>query len=878
LEELDEEKEPPSPGVAAAAGTLLYAKSYGGNEEEEINVSSEESKSDKSDESEYILPEGLAYSDDDDVVLLEIDSDDEAMKGFPRDTSKNKTYNRDGPQPPNLERYPEDDRQEVLDAYKKKRKAFNDQMRKKRAKLAREGVEGGGVNPSDFKGWNVERLRTMDEVETHPLKVGHTFSSRDILYLRVAEEANHRGIVIRVNRSDDQQFVASGIEFYVRATFADKCGWVVTAAVCREGGDILKIPPQYRVTEVDAKNRRAVTTPLKSRMIVPIILNAVGANPGIPYPYLRELLSSYAKPYALTDSILQEARDLAKKQLFGIAEENVQYTKGVEKELRELGHHVTVLYANRKEIIQSVCAVVLREEVDRLKKLKQTMGHGEQVTFIQRWKKDNELFLTQQFGMSDASNQKTFVKGVLFAPSTSTHIAPKLQDVLQADGAHSQFGKYTLYQAYGTNANGNMSPFAFGLLFGNEDKDNWSIFWNFVKELHPCLDDMCKTFLTDQDKGCIRALESTFQLAGQFMCSFHRRQNILKNCGGGKGRIPYSALWVYNMLISCHNMDALEAMKVKFYDHMHPTDAYYLQKLGDDVQYPAARCAVNDKICMYGKSASSGVESMNNANQIARQKTAVDVLNAVILLLKLEAERFDFYQRQAWEREDILTDKGMRLMEECFDGVKPAEYQMNTVIVEGGHQVTVNKAVVNAKRYTVFIPSDGRHGSRFGKCTCGLPATDGVPCAHMVAVAKSSSIEGLSRIQIMPYWWTTAHWREQYLMDATCNANISMESVKGKHRPDQHLAYCPSWTAGRKKGRPKSNTREKGIADHIQDSGKKRKRAVRMFCRICHKYNHNTDDCFKNPSKKATETVDLDLGRGEEKEEENDITGQEGRV
>ena len=397
-----------------------------------------------------------------------------------------------------------------------------------------------------------------------------------------------------------------------------------------------------------------------------------------------------------------------------------------------------------------------------------------------------------------------------------------------------------------------------------------------MKELHPCLDDSCKTFLTDQDKGCLSAMESTFELAGQFMCSFHRRQNILKNCGGGKGKIPYSALWVYNMLTSCHNMDALESMKQKYYPHMHPTDAYYLQKLGDEVQYPAARCAVNNTICMYGKSASSGVESMNNANQIARQKTAVDVLNAVILLLKLEAEHFGFYQRQAWEREDILTDKGMRLMEDCFEGVKPSEYQMNTVGVEGGHQVTVNKAVVNAKRYTVFIPSDGKHGSRFGTCTCGLPATDGVPCAHMVAVAKSNSIEGLSRIQIMPYYWTTNHWREQYPVDASCNGNISMESVKGKHRPDEHLAYCPSWAAGRKKGRPKANTREKGIADHIKDSGKKRKRAVRMFCRICHKYNHNTDDCFKNPSKKATETVELDLKSGEEKEDAAELFGPEG--
>ena len=39
---------------------------------------------------------------------------------------------------------------------------------------------------------------------------------------------------------------------------------------------------------------------------------------------------------------------------------------------------------------------------------------------------------------------------------------------------------------------------------------------------------------------------------------------------------------------------------------------------------------------------------------------------------------------QAWEREEILMDKGMRLLEECFDGVKAAEYQMNMVAFEGG--------------------------------------------------------------------------------------------------------------------------------------------------------------------------------------------------
>ena len=66
---------------------------------------------------------------------------------------------------------------------------------------------------------------------------GHSFASRDIMYLCVAEEANIRAIVIKINRSDNQQFVATGIGFYVRATFTDGLGWTVTAAVCREGGD-----------------------------------------------------------------------------------------------------------------------------------------------------------------------------------------------------------------------------------------------------------------------------------------------------------------------------------------------------------------------------------------------------------------------------------------------------------------------------------------------------------------------------------------------------------------------------------------------------------------------------------------------------------------
>jgi hypothetical protein len=104
------------------------------------------------------------------------------------------------------------------------------------------------------------------------------------------------------------------------------------------------------------------------------------------------------------------------------------------------------------------------------------------------------------FGLEDGP-QFLFLTGVLFATSSRKHLAPLLQPVVQADGAHFSFGKYTLYSAYAMTANGNMSPLVFGLLFGNEDTKNWSKFWSYVKKIHPCINSPEVTILTDQDKG-----------------------------------------------------------------------------------------------------------------------------------------------------------------------------------------------------------------------------------------------------------------------------------------------------------------------------------------------------------------------------------------
>jgi hypothetical protein len=72
---------------------------------------------------------------------------------------------------------------------------------------------------------------------------------------------------------------------------------------------------------------------------------------------------------------------------------------------------------------------------------------------------------------------------------------------------------------------------------------------------------------------------------------------------------------------------------------MSNKDINYLNSLDDESQYPAARCAMGLLVYMCFRSSSGTAESMNKANKEMRAQTAVDLLNACILLIKLEVNR-----------------------------------------------------------------------------------------------------------------------------------------------------------------------------------------------------------------------------------------------
>ncbi len=131
----------------------------------------------------------------------------------------------------------------------------------------------------------------------------------------------------------------------------------------------------------------------------------------------------------------------------------------------------------------------------------------------------------------------------------------------------------------------------------------------------------------------------------------------------------------------------------------------------------------------------------------------------------------------------------------------------------------------------------------------------------------------------MPYWWTTEQWQDQYAMEVNCQTDITLNSVKTSTRPDDTLRYVPTWLAAKKKGRPKANVRDKSVTDLIEESAKKKKRTrrIKLFCRICFKHNHNTVDCYQNPSNELNDQANQQETL-ENVMEESDEDGQEGKA
>jgi hypothetical protein len=166
-------------------------------------------------------------------------------------------------------------------------------------------------------------------------------------------------------------------------------------------------------------------------------------------------------------------------------------------------------------------------------------------------------------------------------------------------------------------------------------------------------------------------------LVGHLFCSYHRRMNIRTFVHGGTGR--YSCICMYNKLMRANTVE--ESNEIKHTHSVYVADKAlrYLNTLNDHEQYPCARVNMGEDICMYQRSASSSVESMNNANKSVRARTAVDPVNSSMLLLQKENERFLSHREEAYQWKEELTPHGVKLRDEIFKKVEYREYSISIV-------------------------------------------------------------------------------------------------------------------------------------------------------------------------------------------------------
>jgi hypothetical protein len=86
-------------------------------------------------------------------------------------------------------------------------------------------------------------IRLMMVVEAHPLFAGQTFQHKETLQILIAKEANFRNIKVKIVRSSHVTYIVRGYNFYIAAGYQMQAGWSVCVACCREGDDVLRIPP-----------------------------------------------------------------------------------------------------------------------------------------------------------------------------------------------------------------------------------------------------------------------------------------------------------------------------------------------------------------------------------------------------------------------------------------------------------------------------------------------------------------------------------------------------------------------------------------------------------------------------------------------------------
>jgi hypothetical protein len=178
------------------------------------------------------------------------------------------------------------------------------------------------------------------------------------------------------------------------------------------------------------------------------------------------------------------------------------------------------------------------------------------------------------------------------------------------------------------------------------------------------------------------------------------------------GKEKYLCYWFYQQLLNCSLQETLIKLHFKHSVHIDDKALWYINLVPDHQQFPAARCVMGENICLYQGSSQLTAKSMNNAFFLVRERTAVDLVNATILLLQLETKRYNEYKAKAWNWNEVLTPHGKKLSEDAYKDITHHEYEIH-FNVQGDQWLCRVQRLASTNQYQCCFKAEEDEGSAF---------------------------------------------------------------------------------------------------------------------------------------------------------------------
>ena len=160
-----------------------------------------------------------------------------------------------------------------------------------------------------------------------------------------------------------------------------------------------------------------------------LLLNEIGQTPNISNKHMKNVLSLYIKDKFLTNSLLPNAKNKAKIDLFGRPHINAQYATALRDQMEAEGHNVLLVEQDAMHVHMMLERIVLKEEIDCQKREKVNMKENEKMAFLEKWREKNAKMLIDG-GLAltaDGQEQSKFFNGIFLSLKYTKEAVPQLQ-------------------------------------------------------------------------------------------------------------------------------------------------------------------------------------------------------------------------------------------------------------------------------------------------------------------------------------------------------------------------------------------------------------------------------------------------------------------